>query len=86
MHKRILQHLRGITNADPTYSVARHLNEHHSNNPNCLKYFVIDAVPKLRQGGNQEWMLTQWETRYTLNLDSKSPNSLNVGEDLCTFL
>lgn len=84
--KRILQHIKAINNNDPTYPVARHFREVHANNLKDLSYYVIDTIPISRRGGNREKKLRKLETRYILNLDSKSPGGLNNTEDLYTCL
>lgn len=86
VHKRILQHLRAITNSDTTYPVARHFNEKHGNDISHLKYYAIDAIPPLSRGGNREALLRKLETRYILEFDCKSPHGLNTTEDLYTWL
>lgn len=86
VHKRILQHTRGIVNKDPNYPVARHFKEYHQSSLKYFKYYVLDTVPFNKRGGNREARLRRLETRYILELDTKQPRGLNTSEDLYTYL
>lgn len=86
VHVRILQHLRAINNDDPSYPVARHINQHHGGKTSDLSYFVIDTVPKNIRGGNRQLALRRLESKYIILLNTKIPYGLNPDEALSTHL
>lgn len=85
-HKRILQHMRAISNNDHAYPMARHFKESHNNNLRKLTYFLIDAIPQSKRGGDQESKLRRLETKYIIELDTRIPNGHNSSEDFLTWL
>lgn len=57
VHVRTVQHLRAVVNNDSSYPVARHFKQKHNNNLQCLTYYVIAAIPKLRRRGDRNKLL-----------------------------
>lgn len=86
VHKSVLQHLRALKNGDRSYPVARHFDRHHGKDVRGLSYFVIDAVPPSARGGDREKKLRKLESSYIIKLNSKTPEGLNMEEDLHTHL
>lgn len=84
--KRVMEHLRAITNVDTHYPIARHFQKYHRSDNAGLKYFVIDQILPTARGGNRELALRVKESKWILELETKFPGGHNLDEELATHL
>lgn len=83
---RVLEHMRAISNKDANYPVARHFALKHNSNRNMLEYFAIDTISAHARGGDRILALRRLESRYIIDLNTKSPAGLNSGEEMSIHL
>ena len=83
---RVLEHMRAIAKNDQTYPVARHYFEFHRGNRDLVSFFCLDRVDVNPRGGDRVRLLRQMESRFILLLNSKTPEGLNVEEELAVHI
>lgn len=83
---RVLEHLRAIEKNDVQYPVARHFAEIHSSSRNLLQFYGLDTIQAHERGGDRIRQLRRLESRYIIDLQTKTPKGMNGGEELATHL
>lgn len=58
----------------------------HKSDRSALRFFAIDSVPVSIRGGDRVANLRRLESRYIIDLDSKTPHGLNGGEEMMVHL
>lgn len=82
LRKSIVEHQRAIKKADFTYPVACHFFEQHESDVSQLTFFAVDRIPANLRGGNRVVELRCLESKYILDLHTKTPAGRNKDEEM----
>ena len=86
MWKRIREHVQNIQKAFPKHNVSRHFDLCHHNNPKEMKFWAIAKYTPHWRGSHKVRELSKTESRWIHEMQTLSPNGLNIEFDLNCFI
>ena len=87
LKERVGEHKTAIRGGNMDYAIARHYKDAgHGANPDTLRFWGLERVPKSPRGGDHTVRLLQRECNWVFKLNCVQPYGLNDSNNLSCFL